>query len=93
MKPAVDVITTLSRVKGENGADQFVGSINLSKLKKAKSAEMDIVLVPVDSVPKALVGLLKKANISTANLLMFAAVAQQEGPETQSVEKMKKAAE
>lgn len=78
MKASVNIITTLSRVKGENGGDQFVGFIDVAKLKKAKADEIEVILVPVGSIPGTLKDLFKKADVGNDDLLMFAAMGSSE---------------
>ena len=72
MNSSINIITALSRVKGDNGIDHFTGSIDLTSLRKTKVGKIEIVLSPVESVPKALASLMKKAGITGSDLLMFA---------------------
>jgi hypothetical protein len=73
---AVDILATLTRVTGENGIDVFCGTIDLSKLRKAKVSEVDVVMVPLDGVPKTLATLIRKASDNKPDLLLFASSAE-----------------
>ncbi|HNT36254.1 MAG TPA: hypothetical protein PKH07_14815, partial [bacterium] len=78
MEPIVNVITTLTRIQGEGGAEQYVGTIDMSALRKAKIGRLEIVVVPLCTVPKTLSDLINKACVANADALMFGALARQE---------------
>jgi hypothetical protein len=72
MKLPINVITTLKRVPGEDGKDHFIGTLEPSVLKKARASEIDIVLMPLESIPNTLVHLMSKSGIEKNSLIMFA---------------------
>ena len=78
MKPTVHIIATLSRVGDEEGGEQFAGNLDLAALKKSKRSEIEVVLVPVDSVPKALGKLVTRNSVSDGGLILFAGTGSEE---------------
>ena len=72
MKSPLNIITTFNRIKDENGADHFTGTIDLATLKKTKLSEIEIVLIPIESIPKTLTKLLNKSVNNKDGLIMFA---------------------
>ena len=79
MKPGINLISVFSKVKGEDGSEYYSGSLNAASLKKAKEKEIDVVLMPVEAIPKSLVELIKKSGNQKADLLMFGAAGDGEG--------------
>jgi len=71
MNPAIDLISGLKKVKTEDGAEQYVGSINVKSLKRTTQAEIRILLVQSEALPKGLHEMMRKGG-GMPDLLMFA---------------------
>jgi len=78
MKPAVNIIATFNRIKTENGADHFAGTLDLGAIRKTKLREVEIVLAPAESIPKPLAALIARNPAGRDGLIMFAAVGEEE---------------
>ena len=78
MNPSINIISAFSRIKDENGNDHFTGVIDVAALKKAKMSEIEVVLVPIESVPKTQARLMTRYAVSKDGLIMFAGAANQE---------------
>ena len=72
MKPSINIISNFSRIKDEVGNDHFTGTIDVAALKKTKESEIEVVLVPIESVPKTLAGLMSRNSVTKDGLIMFA---------------------
>ncbi|MFC1737318.1 hypothetical protein ACFL1X_14495 [Candidatus Hydrogenedentota bacterium] len=72
MKPLVNLIGAFKKVEEEKGTPHFAGTLDMAALKKTKLREIELVLIPIESVPKSLVSLMKKAGTDNADLLVFA---------------------
>ena len=72
MKPPVDILGLFTRMAGEDGTYYFSGTLDKASLKRLKQPENEILLVPVQHVPKALAGMLPKTTGLQDGLLMFA---------------------
>ncbi len=81
MKPNVSIVATFSRIRTESNTDQntgFTGKIDLKALKRRGQSEVEVVLVPMESVPPTLAALMNKTGIPKDGLIMFAASNEQE---------------
>ena len=72
MKPNIHIVSTFSRTKDENGNDHFTGVIDVAALKKTRLSEVEVVLVPIESVPKTLAKLMSRSSLGKDSLIMFA---------------------
>ena len=72
MKPTIHIVSTFSRTKDENGNDHFTGTIDVAALKKTRLSEVEVVLVPIESVPKTLAKLMSRSALGKDSLIMFA---------------------
>jgi len=79
MNPSINIISTFSRIKDENGNDHFTGSIDVAALRKIRMNEIEVVLVPIESVPKTLAKLMTRNAVSKDGLIMFAGAAAPDG--------------
>jgi len=65
------LITFFSRKQTEEGSEYFEGSLNPALLKKSKTQEIEVVLLPSESIPQSLMGLFEKSGNGNMDLLMF----------------------
>ena len=79
MKPGINLMSVFSKVKGNDGSEYYTGALNPALFRKIKDKEIDVVLMPLESVPESLVTLLKKSGNQKADLLMFGTVGDGKG--------------
>ena len=58
MKPGIDLISVFTKITGEDGSEFYSGSINPAVFKKVKQ-DIEIVLMPSETVPMSILDLLK----------------------------------
>lgn len=77
MKPTLSLISGLRKGKGEDGREQYLGTMDAATLRKCKAKEIDIVLIPVENIPKCLVDQMRKAGAgANIDMLMFAGISE-----------------
>ena len=79
MKPTINIVATFSQTTDEGGHANFTGVIDVAALRKTKAAEIEVVLVPIESVPKTLARLMSRNAVGKDGLIMFAGAASSEG--------------
>jgi len=77
MKPGIDLISVFTKINAEDGSDFYSGTMNPVVFKKAKQ-DIEVVLMPSETVPMSILDLLRKAGNQKADLLMFAVVGREE---------------
>ena len=78
METGISVISTFSRVKVEDGTEYFTGILDGRVLRKIRNAEVEVVLMPLESIPKGVFDLMKKSGNTSTDLLMFGTVREKE---------------
>jgi len=73
MNPTINLISGFKKVKTEDGAEHFSGTLNLKALKKAGTSEIQVVLLPNEGLPKGLLDLMKKGG-QVPDLLLFSEI-------------------
>jgi len=79
MKPTIRIISTFDKIEDSDGSEHFTGTLDIAALRKIKSREIEVVLVPVDSIPKTLGKLMAKSGLSEGSLVMFGGTGGQDG--------------
>ena len=72
MNPSVNIISTLSRTEDETGSVHFAGTIDVAALRKTKASRIDVILIPMASIPQSLSTLMARNEVQQDGLVMFA---------------------
>jgi hypothetical protein len=76
MDAPFNLITGFKKTTSKDGAEHYLGTINVKALRKAGTSQVQVVLLPSERLPESLLGFMKKSN-ETPDLLLFA----EAGPE------------
>ena len=71
MKTCIEHLATFERCA--EGATQYGGTLSLAAIKRLKSPEIKILLIPYREMPPAMAGLMGQEAAGPESLIMFAA--------------------
>jgi len=77
MKTRTEIMGRFHRMKMENGAERFEGSIDSTLFKRVKQSEINVMLIPTDSIPD-LKHFMSKEENETIDLVMFGVFKEEE---------------